>query len=170
VVKGETVHIFDEIVIEGLRTLDALNAAAEKGLLDYSNKYYIAGDAAGRHRDTRNNRSDYDIIKGFLAKYEQKKRGKLIDFSMKVPVSNPPIKSRHNLVNAYCLNANGKRRLFVYKDAPTVDKGLRLTKLKKGAYIEDDSKSYQHITTAVGYALHMIEVGKRKKKQGTRQL
>lgn len=166
---NDTLHIFGEVVVEGLRTLENCSTMADRGFLDHPVKYYIAGDAAGKHRDTRNNRSDYDIIKSFFAHYQQK-GGKMINFAMKVPVSNPPIKKRHNMVNAYCLNANGKRRLFVYKDAQTVDKGLRLTKLKKGSYIEDDSKPYQHITTAVGYALHMITLETNRKQQGTREL
>ena len=46
------------------------------------------------------------------------------------------------------------RKLFVYKDAPTVDEGLRLTKLKSGAqYLEDDNNHYQHISSALGYAI-----------------
>jgi hypothetical protein len=159
---GDEVHIFGEVVIEGLRTLEACQAMADKGLLDYPLTYHVGGDASGKHKDTRNNRSDWDIIKQFLAGYEQKGSGKLIDFSMKVPIANPPVKARHNLVNAYCMNANGRRRLFVYKGAQTVDKGLRLTKLKKGAYIEDDSKDYQHITTAVGYAINMIDLIKHR--------
>jgi hypothetical protein len=164
------VHIFAEMVIEGLRTLENCEQLAAKGLLDYSVPYYVTGDAAGRHRDTRNNRSDYDIIKKFLAGYVNKK-DRTINFDMKVPVTNPPIKKRHNLVNAYCLNAHGKRRLFVYKDAPMADKGMRLTKLKKGVnYIEDDSHEYQHITTAIGYAICMYDIEKTRKPQGTKRL
>jgi len=167
---GGAVHIFSEMVIEGLRTLENCEQLARKGLLDYPVKYYIAGDAAGKNRDTRNNRSDYDIIKSFLAGYQQKKGG-FIDYEMKVPLANPPIKKRHNTVNAYCLNAKGETRLFVYRSAPTSDKGLRLTKLKKGStYVEDDSPDYQHITTAIGYAIMRIEKMKTETKQGMTQL
>ncbi len=165
----DCLHIYGETVIDGLRTYDNCAEMAARGYLDVPTKYYVCGDAAGKHRDTRNNRSDYDIISKFLSLHEQS-NGKLLDFEMKVPVANPPIRKRHNLVNAYCLNANGKRRLYVYKGAPTADKGLRLTKLKKGSSIEDDSKRYQHITTAIGYTLHMIQRMKDRSTQGTRQL
>ena len=77
-----------------------------------------------------------------------------IKYEIKVPRSNPPIRTRHNKVNAQICNANGLRRLFVYRDAPTVDEGLRMTKLKPGAqYIEDDSNHFQYITTALGYKI-----------------
>lgn len=165
----DQLHIYGEAVIDGLRTYDNCVELANKGYLDVPTKYYVCGDAAGKHRDTRNNRSDYDIISKFLSMYEQPTR-KLIDYEMRVPLSNPAIRKRHNLVNAYCLNATGKRRLFVYKGAPTADKGLRLTKLKKGSSIEDDSKRYQHITTAIGYTLHSISVNKARIKSSTRQL
>lgn len=163
------VHIFGETVIEGLRTLQNCEAMAEKGLLDHPVKYYVCGDASGKARDTRSNRSDYDLIKGFFANYSQR-RGSLIDYTMKVPAANPPVRDRHNLVNAMCLNANGDRRLFVYKGAPTADKALRLTKLKKGSYIEDDSKPYQHIGTAIGYCLNVFKRQTIKSRQGTKQL
>jgi len=43
-------------------------------------------------------------------------------------------------------------RLFIYKKCKVAHEGMRLTSLKKGAdYIEDDSKEYQHVTTAIGY-------------------
>ena|SRR3990167_445448 len=167
--REDTFHIHGEVVIDGLRTLQNLETLADRGYLDHPVKYQIFGDASGRHKDTRNNKSDYDVIKQFFASYIQKS-GKPIDYEMCVPVSNPPVRERHNIVNAYCNNALGKRRLFVYQGAPTVDEGLRLTKLKKGAYIEDDSKRYQHITTAVGYNLSMIKLIANRGKQETIQL
>lgn len=141
-------HIFNEVVIEGLKTRQALEEAYEKGLLPKHRKYIIQGDASGRNSDTRNNQSDYDIIEQFFTDYG-------LNYEVSVPRSNPGIKERHNIMNGRICNAKGVRRLFVYKDAPTADEGLRLTALKKGAsYIENDSKAYQHITTAIGYSVY----------------
>jgi hypothetical protein len=144
--SGQT-HVYNEIAIEGLRTRQALEEAFEKGLLKKNIMHFINGDAAGNHRDTRNNLSDYDIIEEFF-------KEKNLPYQMRVPRSNPAIKERHNLVNGRIRNAKDQVNLFVYKDALTADKGFRLTRLKNGAnYIEDDSKEYQHITTAIGYSL-----------------
>lgn len=152
--QTDTFHFFDEVVIEGLRTRGSLEEAQGKGLLDHSTRYIIHGDAAGKHSDTRNNLSDYDIIKKYLNEYRQPS-GEFIRFEVDVPLSNPSIRSRHNLVNAYCQNETGLTRLFLYKKAKTLDEGLRLTALKdKAQYIEDDSKPYQHITTACGYGVN----------------
>lgn len=158
-------HIFNEVVIEGMRTADACEELAERGLLDYPCKYFIAGDATGKRRDTRSKRSDWDIIKHFMSNHKK------LSFELRVPISNPRIRDRHNKVNSYCNNANGKRRLFVYKTAPTAHEGLRLTKLKEGStFQEDDSKEYQHITTAIGYAIYQADRDKTRQKQGTKLL
>lgn len=146
-------HVFSEVVVEGQRTGDSLEEAKGRGLLDYPVRYIIKGDRNGRNKDTRNIRSDYDIIEKYLSNTLNNK-GHSIRFEIDVPRSNPPIRKRHNLVNGACENANGDVGLYVYKDAPTVDEGLRLTKLKKGAnLIEDDSDKWQHITTALGYGI-----------------
>lgn len=145
--EPDQTHVYNEIVIEGQRTLDACESAWDKGLLPKDQKIIIHGDATGRHRDTRSLKSDYAIIENFLSKHN-------LNFEIDVPTANPPIRQRHNLVNGRICNANNKRGLFVYKDAPTADEGFRLTALKKGGQlIENDSKAYQHITTSVGYSV-----------------
>lgn len=146
---GDHFHCFDEVVIEGARTLDSLEELDHKGYFDKNYKIIVHGDAAGKARDTRSLRSDYDIIENYLKKHDSR-----IRYEMQVPRSNPPVRTRHNIVNAYCQNDLGQHRLTVYAKCKTLDKGLRLTALKKGgSYIEDDSKPYQHITTALGYGV-----------------
>ena len=146
-------HIFAEVVVEGMRTEESCDELAERGLLNPDWTFEIHGDASGRARDTRNLRSDWDIIRKFMDNYSS--GGRRLKYSFEVPRSNPPVRERHNTVNAFCCNAHGELRLFVYDGAETVDQGLRMTKLKKnGNYIEDDSKAYQHVTTSLGYAIH----------------
>jgi len=150
-------HFFDESIIQSARTQNTLDDLDERGIFDYPNKYIVFGDAAGKHRDTRSFKSDYDLIYEFL-----EKRG--IDFQRMVPPSNPPIRKRHNIVNSYCMNAEGNRRLTIYKNCKVLHKGMKLTKIKDGAnYIEDDNNEWQHPTTALGYALCAI---KKKLKRG----
>lgn len=144
-------HIFHEIVIDGIDTFESLEELVASKYLIYPTVYYIHGDAAGQARSTASKRSDYDIIKKFLSNLRI--NGNPIDFRMAVPKSNPAVRDRHNTVNAYCLNAKKERRLMVY-GCKMLEKGLRLTALKKsGQYIEDDSKEYQHVTTALGYGM-----------------
>ena len=145
-------HIFDEVIVDGMRTEESCEQLHEKGLLMDGFSYEIHGDATGRHRDTRNKMSDWDIIRKWFSNYKTASNRPLrwVD---RVPRSNPPVRERHNIVNAHCCNAHGEIRLVVYCE--TVDQGMRMTKLKKGGqYIEDDSKPYQHVTTALGYMIH----------------
>ena len=142
----DTIHFFNESVVEGAYVEDIMNDIWERGLLNHQ-KIIIHGDATGRARTPASKRGNYDVIREFM-------QTRSINFEMKVPRANPPVRTRHIKMNAYCKNDLGLVRLFVYKKARTAHEGMRLTKLKKGAgYIEDDSKSYQHITTAMGYGL-----------------
>jgi hypothetical protein len=150
---GGVYHWFSEIIIHGSRTQSTLDEIESKGIFEHKVQFEIYGDAAGSHKDTRSITTDWDIIRKFLANY-RRKDGSPIAFSMNVPLANPPIRERHNRVNSYCVNEAKQVRLYVYKAAKMLDKGLRLTQLKKGAdLIEDDSKEYQHCTTALGYCL-----------------
>lgn len=158
-------HVFGEVILEGMRTLDIYDELAARGVFDTNQKFFIHGDATGKRRDTRSIHSDYDIIRMFLSNYRNKQNHP-INFEIKVPMSNPPIKLRHNRVNAYCLNEQKRVRLFVYKEAPTVNDGMRLTALKPGGnFVEDDSKKEQHVTTALGYGI----ISCTQEKLGTKE-
>jgi hypothetical protein len=163
-------HVFDETVIMGARTQEALEEIAAKGVFDQYDEFIVHGDAAGKHRDTRSLWSDYEIIENFLQKYKRAD-GRHVNYAVQLPRFNPPIKRRHNLVNGACHNANGRSRFWIYKDAPTADEGMRLVKLKEGAqYLEDDSKPYQHITTAIGYAVVYNEDNRAVRRSTTVRL
>lgn len=173
-IAGE-MHIFAEVVVEGMRTASSCDEMAARGLLDYQTHYFLHGDATGRARSTNAIHSNYEIIEQFFANYRTKPTdhsgSRHVNFDLMVPTSNPPIAERHTAVNGHCMNAYGRPRLFVYRGAPTADEGLRLTALKKGATVlEDDSKAYQHITTAIGYGLCSVSDMQVSKPQGTVRL
>lgn len=164
--KGPVFHFFADVVVDGADTESIMEEIAGRGHLDHDCPYVIHGDATGGSRTTKSKVTDYDIITAFLAKYRGSPHGKL-EFEKKVGRANPPIRTRHNAVNGYCKNMLGDVRLYVYKGAPTLDKGLRLTALKKGGqYIEDDSKPYQHVTTAAGYHIAAIDKEIKSQKSG----
>ena len=163
-------HFFDQVVVETMRTAQAMDEWQGKGYFDLNfPQIIINGDASGKHRDTRSNVNDYDIIKKYLANYVKKDGGN-INFSIDVPTQNPEIRRRHNTVNAYCENMDGEHRIKVYKKAYTVDEGLRLTKLKKGGQYVESEDRYQHITTAVGYGILQTIAQVRRKEQRTVRL
>lgn len=140
-------HIFDEVIVQGARTEEVADEWIEKGIVKQGQRIIIRGDASGEAKDTRSKLSDYDILRKKFAAV-----GAIVEFQ--VPLANPPVRRRHNLVNSYCHNDLGQHRLFIYELAKTCHDGMRLTALKKGGdYIEDDSKAYQHVTTAIGYSV-----------------
>lgn len=158
---GKKFYFFDEIILHSSRTLDVLEEVNAREYFDYDCEWVIHGDATGKSRNTRSIKSDYDIISEYLGNL-QGIYG-MIRYRMDVPISNPPVRERHSLVNGQLENALGQHHLFIDpKKCKTLDKGLRMTKLKKGgSYIEDDSSDYQHCTTALGY--HVCRILKQEK-------
>lgn len=150
-VIGDRFNIFDEVIVDGARTGDIMDELVARHWYQKAVHIRVYGDASGKNRDTRSIKSDYDIIKDTISNTF------CGTFEMMVPLANPPVRKRHNLVNATFYTANYTVRFMVYK-CKTVDKGLRLTKLKKGGnYIEDDSDRWQHVTTAIGYWICKVE-------------
>ena len=156
--ETDEVHYFDESVIDGSYTEDIMTDLDNRGLLNFPH-IIIHGDATGRARNTASKLANYDVIKQYL----QQTR---VSFEIQVPRSNPPVRLRHQLVNAYCQNELGQTRLFIYKKAKIAHLGMRTTRLKKGAnYIEDDTKREQHITTAIGYGLYMATQSHKRRSR-----
>lgn len=161
-------HWAEDFVVEGADTEQIMEEIAGRGLFERPNRFYIRGDASGKNRDTRSKRTDYDIIESFLAKYRRKDASPLT-FELQVTSANPPVRSRHNLMNGYMKNVAGDVRFFVYRKAATLDEAMRLTKLKNGGqYIEDDTPAYQHVGTAAGYAV-VYETLNQGRRSSSRQ-
>lgn len=144
---GGVFHLAKSWAVDGVRTQEIVSEILQDDII-INNKmalFRAYGDATGSHRDTRSKLDDWKIIdNGF--------RSAVNRYERKVPKANPPIRERHNTMNALFLNANNAVRFYVYKDAVDADEGFRLTALKKGSnYIEDDSFRHQHVTTAIGY-------------------
>ena len=153
---GDTFHFAKTVAVDGARTADIMDEIAATGIFNQHIHFRVFGDASGKSRDTRSIKSDYQIISEYLNNY-QRVDGQRLKVEMMVPLANPPVRDRHNLMNAQFKNSNGKVNCFVYKGASTLDEGFRLTKLKKGGnYIEDDSFRAQHCTTAAGYLVHYL--------------
>jgi hypothetical protein len=165
-------HVFGEKVIEGLRTLAMMQEIKDSGWFNLPvPSYRLFGDATGKAGSTQSELNNYEIIHNCLRTWG-------VNFEHCVPPSNPPIKARHNEVNAHLKNMEGAVRMHLYESAElagvrfngakTCSDGLQFSKLKPGAsFIEDDSKPYQHISTALGYWVHMCKLLKSRGTQGT---
>lgn len=150
-------HIKKTYLLHRSNTHEIMDEMADDGVFENKTMFKVYGDASGRHSDTRSNHSDWEIIEDFLGKYVRKD-GSRLEFSIDVPRSNPPIRRRHNRLNAKFENDLGEVKLIIYKEASDADEGFRLTKLKKGSGLaEDDSFEKQHVTTAIGYWVDYVE-------------
>ena len=167
-IKGEFLY-FDEVIIEGLRTLDACDELAARGLLDYNTTYIIQGDATGRARSTQSLKSNYAQIEEFFANFERLD-GNPMRYEMNVPLSNPPVRSRHTLANAAMESADGVRTVFCYPGVPTLRKGFRNVQLKPGGQYIEREDYYQHVTTAATYGIVATLKKARQKRSTTRVL
>ena len=165
---GNVFHAVKAFHVDGARTAGIMEEIDASGLLDEATEVRVYGDASGKNRDTRSIVSDYEIIEKFLVNYV-KKDGTRLKVKMEVPRSNPPIRARHNLVNAYFQNDTKEIRLYLYDK--WLDEGFRLTQFKKGAdLIEDDSLPQQHATTAIGYMVHFDSLNEKTGQSRTIQL
>lgn len=97
---GPELHVFAELILESTDTNDSIaelrNVAARQGWRLGSVRIY--GDPAGRAKDTRSKTTDYELLRaaGFV--------------DQRVALSHPPIRERHNAVNALLCNAVGQVR------------------------------------------------------------
>ena len=69
----------------------------------------------------------------------------------------PPVVDRINEVNAALCNANGERRLFVHPKCRSLIKALDGLVYKEGTSQPDKASNLDHITDALGYAIHVLE-------------
>ena len=143
----DSFFIFNEWIIEGANTEEAIGQSIEDGLFRKNEYFIIRGDCNGRARTTKSNKTDYEIIKNCL-------RNLNINFDIDIPNVNPQVRKRHIMLNGYLKNSVGRSRIFITRNCKGCIEGLRLSTLKKGStYIEDDSYRFQHVTTAIGYAI-----------------
>lgn len=145
-------HWFKSFHVEGARTNNIMEEMGDDGVFENGNLFIINGDATGESRDTRGIQSDYDIIEEYLANYKREDGSKL-DYEIDVPKSNPPVRKRHNKVNASFESESGHVSLYVYDE--WINQGFIQTQFLKDSFInENDSLPQQHVTTAIGYAVY----------------
>lgn len=144
-------YLLDEIVL--------ISAVSRQSALEFVEKYKdhknkkvcIYGDPAGKAGEKHGHVSDYNEIEEVLRdngwKYERR-----------VAKAHPAIKDRQNSVRAKIKTADGKVSLYVNpQTAPWSHKGLATVQLQEGSTFQEDQKNqYQHITTAIGYMVHVL--------------
>lgn len=147
-IKSDVVFAIDEIVVNDCGTTEMCREIIRR-LQQYGDRkgdIEIYGDASGRHRDTRNHLTDYDIITREFSDYKSRLKRKWRS-------KNPPVTARVNAVNAALKNANGHTRLYISDKCEKLRKDFERVVWKEGTADIDKitDKSLTHASDAIGY-------------------
>lgn len=151
VLDGE-IHVLDEIRLTDSNTPEALDVLWDEWG-NWPGGYHFFGDAAGNHRNTTSDLSDYVII-------EQDKRYKDSSVDMvhiSVPSANPRVLSRVASVNACLRNAAGDVRLFVNPSCRSLINDFKSVAYLDGErHLDKRNADLTHTSDALGYLVHTI--------------
>jgi hypothetical protein len=168
-VSDGMVYVLEEMILPNSNTL----AACEE-LLSRTQKWAsgmplaidVYGDATGEQHRTSASRTDWQIVKEFFGRYQDR-----FHASFHVPGANPPVKDRINCVNAKLRNHAGENRLLVDSRCKHLIKDFEQVSWKSDPYgksLADLDKSdgeRTHVSDAVGYLIArefpMREMGER---------
>lgn len=144
----EVVFAVDEVVVNDCGTTEMCREIIRRleAFGDRNGPIEIYGDASGRHRDTRNNLNDYDIIVREFQKYGSR-------LKRKWRTRNPPVTARVNAMNALLMNAKGDTRLYISDRCEHLRKDFERVVWKEGTSDIDKitDKTLTHTSDALGY-------------------
>jgi hypothetical protein len=149
--KGDEAWVSDEIVIEGsATTADACNELIRRYPTP-KRDVVVFGDASGKARSTKSNRSDYDTIQEILGGYYRQVR-------LEVPSANPPVTERVNAYNGRLRSASGAVRYWLHSRCTWGADDLARTSWRQGTRDIEKTRDRRrtHWTDAEGYRLHRL--------------
>jgi hypothetical protein len=148
--KGDTLHVFDEIVMFGSNTDEMVAEIRTR----YGNgTIVIYPDPASRQRKTSaGGRTDLSILQN-------------AGFDVKVRSSHAAVRDRINSVNSRLLSKDGQRRLFVDPKCKKVIESLERHTYKEGTS-QPEKDGFDHMNDALGYAVeYLFPIRKANKPQ-----
>jgi len=138
--KGDTLHVFDEIVMFGSNTDEMVAELRER----YGNgTIVIYPDPASRQRKTSaGGRTDLSILQN-------------AGFEVRVRNSHAAVRDRINAVNSRLLSNDGIRRLYVDPKCKKVIESLERHTYKEGTS-QPEKDGFDHMNDALGYAVEYL--------------
>lgn len=109
--SGPDLHVRDWIAEYGGATVESCCTALRERYPQGWAHVIVYGDATGRARHVKSNKSNYQIIRETLDGWA----GKIDE---KVPAANPSVKESTNAVNRLLKDAHGRTRLWIRKTEP----------------------------------------------------
>ena len=150
-VIGETLEVFDEIVLTNTTTQRALTELHRRyGSHESGFKFY--GDASGRSGSTSSEYSDYAII-------ANDERFKALGRTLHYPPANPSRHDRFSAANARLCNAKGERRVFIDNSGkcPKLIEDLEMRAYVPGTMkLPENEGGLGHMSDSLSYILYRI--------------
>jgi hypothetical protein len=159
VVHGQ-VQVLDEIALRDASTYDICQEFASRTrewvkLFNYGAlPVYVYGDATGDSRKSAASRTDWQIVRDFLAGNAREYKA-----TFRIPTRNPEVKDRINCVNAIISNASGQRRLTVSPKCKQLIRDLQQVSWKTDANgnsigdLDRSDRMRTHLSDALGYLM-----------------
>ena len=157
VILGNTVHVLDEIVLEDSNTPAACEAfleRVERWSREAPQPLWVYGDATGDNRHSSASRTDWQIVKDFLARHAWR-----FQVSNKVPSDNPAVKDRTHCVNALLRNYLGQHRMLIDPRCQELIRDLEQVVWKTDPYgnpsgeLDKSDRRRTHTSDALGYMI-----------------
>ncbi len=147
-----SIHVLDEIRLTDSNTPEALDVLWDEWG-NWPAGYHFFGDAAGNHRNTTSDLSDYVIIE----QDERYKDPSINQVNISVPAANPRVLSRIASVNAVLRNAAGDVRLFVDPSCVSLIEDFKSVAYLDGErHLDKRNAALTHTSDALGYLVHTI--------------
>jgi hypothetical protein len=152
---GGIVQILEEVILHDSNTLAACEAFAirtRKWLTGGPLSITVYGDATGEQRRTSASRTDWQIVKDFFVRNQDR-----YDVTFRFPSANPPVKDRVNCVNALLCNHAGQHRLRIDPQCKELIKDFEQVCWKTDPHgnslpeLGKSSPARTHASDAVGY-------------------
>lgn len=135
---GETMHIIDEILIQGSNTDELVEEVRHR----YPrSKVFVYPDPSGSRRQTSSSgKTDHIILSN-------------AGFIVKSPNKHDPVKDRINAINARFRTADGNLHLFVNPRCKHTIESLEKYTYKEGTQVPDKDSGYDHMFDALSYKI-----------------
>ena len=151
-------QILEELILHDSNTLAACEAFAmrtRKWLTGGPLSVTVYGDATGEQRRTSASRTDWQIVKDFFVRNEDR-----YHVTFRFPSANPPVKDRVNCVNALLCNHAGQHRLRIDPQCKELIKDFEQVCWKTDSHgnslaeLGKSNPARTHASDAAGYTFH----------------
>jgi hypothetical protein len=156
-ISNGTAVVLEELILPDSNTLAACEeflSRTEKWTSGSPISVHVYGDSTGDQRHTSASRTDWQIVRQFFGRYQDR-----FHVTFHVPSSNPMVKDRVNCVNARLRNHAGQHRLMIHENCKQLIRDFEQVCWKTDPHgnsvveLDKSDPSRSHVSDAVGYLI-----------------